>query len=849
MPLILKNDSICTAFQFLIEFDTAWLTPVFIKDSACAEADSLGECIDWNIDSSFIDHLISGRFVRDSVYPGPFGNITDTVTKFQALLFQEHENIVAGNFLPNFEDFDSLPPGSDTIFYLKFIADSAMPHEQLAEFTFFEEDIYTVDESVYPPETTWYNGCNESQMTVAWEVVPDSTENYQFYPTTQGAFPYYFRADTGYVDTATVLPTVNFAASPSTIDYGQSTSLIWTSANADSVVILDGASVRLTHAANGQTAGSIPLSGLSIGTHNYMATAYGEGNTAVGYATVTVQDPGGGDGPVITITGNQTNYSQGELISFTVRATNTNSSQITLSASSLPANASFGTGGQVIGFTPLSGTFGWTPDLSQEGSFTIQFVAADADGTSYSSAYLQIEALPYDRLYSTSTQGNQPTGGLPGAGGVAFPIDLVTAQTVYGIQFDMLYPHSVIRVDSFTTSVRIPDYVVYDNIGVTPGEIRVVTFGLNNEPVLDTNTTAVLYAIMTLDSAAVPWDDHPIYLEDGRESINPDPGVGSLPLITDSGIVQIDRYGDVNLDKIIDVADVVNIVAYIIGNFDLTVRQFATADIITNDEVNVFDLVADINFIYDILPSPSPSPVVPGAEAVMSLAYGDLAEGSSDLLTVSSEIPEQVAGVQLELNYNPSAVMLGTPRLTQHNEKFILQSKDDGDGHLKLLLYHMAPFKSDELIQAGVVELVDIPITARTDISAGDKTTIRLTEALLATAEAASIAVTGVDNPILPSSFSLHQNYPNPFNPTTTISFYVGVPPNGAGQRHVNLRVFNILGQEVKMLADESMATGQEYDVVWDATDAYGQRIASGVYLYRLEMGDESETKKMLFLK
>jgi len=89
----------------------------------------------------------------------------------------------------------------------------------------------------------------------------------------------------------------------------------------------------------------------------------------------------------------------------------------------------------------------------------------------------------------------------------------------------------------------------------------------------------------------------------------------------------------------------------------------------------------------------------------------------------------------------------------------------------------------------------------------------------------------------LPESYLLHQNYPNPFNPVTTISY------NLPTASHVTLDIFNILGQKVETLVDESQEAG-EYTVTW-ATHQH----ASGIYFYRLATGNAVETRKMVLLK
>ncbi|MFQ6008617.1 MAG: T9SS type A sorting domain-containing protein [Candidatus Zixiibacteriota bacterium] len=95
---------------------------------------------------------------------------------------------------------------------------------------------------------------------------------------------------------------------------------------------------------------------------------------------------------------------------------------------------------------------------------------------------------------------------------------------------------------------------------------------------------------------------------------------------------------------------------------------------------------------------------------------------------------------------------------------------------------------------------------------------------------------------LLPTSYSLAQNYPNPFNPSTVIEFTV--PRRG----HIELSVYNLLGQRVATLVDEPMHPGV-YRAVWYGTDQAGQRVASGIYFYRLKAEQFVQTKKMVLLK
>jgi hypothetical protein len=89
----------------------------------------------------------------------------------------------------------------------------------------------------------------------------------------------------------------------------------------------------------------------------------------------------------------------------------------------------------------------------------------------------------------------------------------------------------------------------------------------------------------------------------------------------------------------------------------------------------------------------------------------------------------------------------------------------------------------------------------------------------------------------IPGNFSLEQNYPNPFNPSTEISFTL--PTSG----QTTLRVFNVLGQNVATLANEYLTAGT-HSVTFDA-----RTLPSGVYVYRLESGNTSISKKMMLSK
>jgi photosystem II stability/assembly factor-like uncharacterized protein len=99
-----------------------------------------------------------------------------------------------------------------------------------------------------------------------------------------------------------------------------------------------------------------------------------------------------------------------------------------------------------------------------------------------------------------------------------------------------------------------------------------------------------------------------------------------------------------------------------------------------------------------------------------------------------------------------------------------------------------------------------------------------------------AIGIEPISNEI-PKSFLLYQNYPNPFNPITKISFDL------PGIMNVNLSVFDVLGNQIRVIVNEQLKAGK-YSFDFDGSD-----LASGIYFYRLKTDNFTKTQKMILLK
>ena len=143
---------------------------------------------------------------------------------------------------------------------------------------------------------------------------------------------------------------------------------------------------------------------------------------------------------------------------------------------------------------------------------------------------------------------------------------------------------------------------------------------------------------------------------------------------------------------------------------------------------------------------------------------------------------------------------------------------------------------------SGDGKLVELIFKTDGAASSGD---FRVSEGVLIGLDGAIDRLTYVDFDrlsSLPGEYKLDQNVPNPFNPSTVIGYRI--PEAGP----VRLAIYNLLGQEVRVLVDLYMEAGS-FTATWDGKDEMGRQVSSGIYLYRIQAGGFSASRRMLFLK
>ena len=105
-----------------------------------------------------------------------------------------------------------------------------------------------------------------------------------------------------------------------------------------------------------------------------------------------------------------------------------------------------------------------------------------------------------------------------------------------------------------------------------------------------------------------------------------------------------------------------------------------------------------------------------------------------------------------------------------------------------------------------------------------------------------SLEFMSVDGDQLPDVFALHQNYPNPFNPVTNLSY--DLPEDAL----VNITIYDMMGKVVSTLVNGQQSAGFK-TLQWNATNNSGMPISAGLYIYTIQAGEFSQTRKMILLK
>ncbi|UCC45302.1 MAG: T9SS type A sorting domain-containing protein [Candidatus Zixiibacteriota bacterium] len=292
------------------------------------------------------------------------------------------------------------------------------------------------------------------------------------------------------------------------------------------------------------------------------------------------------------------------------------------------------------------------------------------------------------------------------------------------------------------------------------------------------------------------------------------------------GTIDTTHPGDININGVpYEIADLVMFINYFIygsAAFDHVEESIANSDV--NGDGDPLT-VEDLTYLYLIIigeaapyPNPDPSP---------NVAEYCVVESSPTEIYIQTE--DCVGAVHFQIQ--GEATELAAPEGTQLSYHF------DGDITRVMLTGEWMNFGAISCIETAagpVLSFMGGGELLKIEGATSDGVQITFVESCPTDVD--------TDSDALPTEFSLSQNYPNPFNPMTKIEFAL---PRASD---VEIAIYNITGRRVRTLVNREMTAGY-HSVDWYGEDDAGNRVASGIYLYRITVGEFVQTRKMLLLK
>lgn len=314
---------------------------------------------------------------------------------------------------------------------------------------------------------------------------------------------------------------------------------------------------------------------------------------------------------------------------------------------------------------------------------------------------------------------------------------------------------------------------------------------------------------------------------------------------TASDVTATGMRGDVTRDFKVDASDVARTVDIIFRRVAQRITRLdsLTADTTDDDKINVIDVVDIVNISLQRLLASTGSPA---GSAGDSATFGELRFGAAKLtaetpvrLPLTISLVEHATALQFKFRYDHRQLVLGEPILSSAAENMTLATAREKD-QLAILIYSL----SGHSLPAGASELLQLPLRANAgDFSAAG---LQIENVLVLGENRRALALRVINDAAnlktaLPGKFALHQNFPNPFwsgatprfagNPETEIVYDL---PTAAQAR---LSIYDLNGREIAVLIDAPQTAGVK-KVRWDGRDRKGERVASGLYFYRLQVSD-----------
>ncbi|MGE5682166.1 MAG: FlgD immunoglobulin-like domain containing protein, partial [Bacillota bacterium] len=285
--------------------------------------------------------------------------------------------------------------------------------------------------------------------------------------------------------------------------------------------------------------------------------------------------------------------------------------------------------------------------------------------------------------------------------------------------------------------------------------------------------------------------------------------------------------GDVTNDGIVASNDASKVLQMVVGSIATPAaasEDFYAADAKADNLIGAMDAYYILSYVNN---GKYPDNTLAKETVTGDIAFGRISS-KEEIVTVPVTLTgaQNVHSIKLSLDVDNNLVDLSAVNSSLPEGWMMLHNY--ADGKLNIVMVGLEP------VSNGTVASINFALKnkeARAELAG----TISLNDA-----PESALSKIGVKQ--VPAQFELSQNYPNPFNPTTTVKYSLAVDTK------VTLSVYNMVGQKIRTLVDGQQESGY-YSINWDGTNELGQKVASGIYIYRLETGSFISSKKMNLLK
>ncbi|MFZ5980834.1 MAG: cohesin domain-containing protein [Candidatus Zixiibacteriota bacterium] len=527
----------------------------------------------------------------------------------------------------------------------------------------------------------------------------------------------------------------------------------------------------------------------------------------------------------------QFNILAGDELQFSVSALDPDFENINWRVTGLPAAASFDGGNP--------GRFIWGTELTDSGTIQVEFVASDPEG--YADTALVTINVDADALYMLTLDTKYAYPGET----IDYLVSLDNKMPVTA--FNLLINHDPVALTPLDVSVEGTraenfeyfNYVLDENDYA--GNIRMVGIAdltLGNVPPLDESGGDIVkiefQVTGDLDYAGFNFPIRFQFLDvltrdDNTLTDTAGQRIEQEEIEYNDGWVQIYsvgniKIGDINLNGLaFEISDVIYFTNYFINPYvySFTSLQYANSDV---NQDGFAATVADLVTLINVVVNGGSSAKAAAMENLTASLETRFADGRTDFV-YEADFP--VGGVLVVMETDD---ILEYENIYNVDNDMTVDFRQDGR-EVRLLIYDL----NGASLPSGVNTLLSIKGLTELEIVSVDLSS--------AAGQSAAVALGFSGDPVnLPEDYTLYQNYPNPFNPETRIDFYL---PEAS---FVELKVYNILGKTVRVLASQQLTAGS-HSVEWNGRDDNGNGVSSGIYFYRLETSAMTLSKKMILLK